>query len=265
MRTALVRSFDYDASDMHLRYVEARRISPQAMTMWLDAIEANVAGCVIDTIVDLGCGTGRFIAPLQRRFGAYLIAVDPSRNMLGVAAANAAPGQAYVQAAAGRLPLRDACADLVFASMMWHHIPDKPEAGREITRLLKRSGYLCMRTATFEALDSELYLRFFPSARKLNQEIMPRRRDLISSLTTCGLALTHHDVLRHPQNRNPREYVERVGVRGFSDLASISDAEFHSGMEQLRRHCATLSPDREIAVDVDLFVFRKQLERENFG
>ena len=36
------RRLDYDASDVHLRYVEARRIAPQTMAMWLDAIERHV-------------------------------------------------------------------------------------------------------------------------------------------------------------------------------------------------------------------------------
>jgi hypothetical protein len=85
---------------------------------------------------------------------------------------------------------------------------------------------------------------------------MPARRDLISCLEGCGLDLTHHSVLRHPQNSNPREYAERVAMRAFSDLASIPDEEFRHGIEELRRHCAAAPQDREIAVDVDLFVFR---------
>ena len=252
--------FDYDSSDVHLRYVEARRIAPQTMAMWLDAIARHVPRSEVGTIVDLGCGTGRFIAPLQRCFGAYVAAVDPSRNMLGLASADAAPGRGYIQAMAARLPLREACADLVFASMIWHHIPDQHEAGREIARVLRRGGYLCIRTATRDALDSELYLRFFPAARKINEAIMPPRRDLICGLEDCGLALTHHSVVRHPQNRNPKEYAERVALRGFSDLAAISDAEFRSGIERLRRHCAAAPKDQEVAVDVDLFVFRKPQE-----
>src|SRR5262249_53215566 len=57
-----------------------------------------------------------FIAPLQRLFGAHVVAVDPSRNMLGVAAANGAAGRAYIQAMGGRVPLRGGCADL---SLRW--------------------------------------------------------------------------------------------------------------------------------------------------
>src|SRR5229473_3983267 len=193
-----------------------------------------------------------------RRFSTRVVAIDPSRNMLGIAAASATAGLAYVQATAGHIPLREACADLVFASMVWHHIPDQHEAGREIVRVLRPGGYLCVRTPTREALNSELYLRFFPSARRLNEQIMPARRDLISCLKACGLQLVHHGIIRHPQNSGPREYADRVAVRAFSDLASISEEEFRRGMQELRRYCAT-APHREIAVDVDLFVCRTPL------
>jgi SAM-dependent methyltransferase len=248
--------FDYDAGDVHLRYAAGRRISPHAMAMWLDAIERHVPRSEVQTVIDLGCGTGRFSAALRRRFSAQVVAIDPSRNMLGVAAAAAAQGLTHVQATAGHIPLRDGCADLVFASMVWHHIPDRRGAGREIAGVLRPGGYLCIRTPTLEALDSELYLRFFPSARRLNEQIMPDRRDLIACLTDCGLQLIHHGIIRHPQNSSPREYAERVGLRAFSDLASISEEEFRRGMEELRQYCAAAPQDQEIAVDVDLFVLR---------
>ena len=248
--------FNYDESDIHLRYAEGRRIPPRVMAMWLEAMGRHIPRPEVQTAVDLGCGTGRFSAALCRYFSARVIALDPSGNMLRVAAGNATDGLFFVQARAGEMPLRDGCADLVFASMVWHHIPDRHDAGRDIARVLRRGGYLCIRTPTLEALDSELYLRFFPSARRLNEQIMPARQDLIACLTDCGLQLIHHGIIRHPQNSSPREYAERVGLRAFSDLASISEEEFRRGMEELRQYCAVAPQDQEIAVDVDLFVLR---------
>ena len=146
-------------------------------------------------------------------------------------------------------------ADLVFLSMVWHHFPDKEKAAHEIARVLRPGGHVSIRTPTLETLHSSPYLRFFPSARLWNEQMMPARQDLISSMTACGLALTHRSAVRHLQNRNPKEYAERIGRRAQSDLASISDEEFQSGMERMRRHCAT-APEQEIAIDIDFFVFR---------
>jgi len=256
-------AFDYDTSDVHLRYAEARHLAPHTVAMWLDAIGRHVPRAEVATIVDLGCGTGRFSAALGGYFSARVIAVDPSRNMLNVAAAGVNERLAFVQARADHLPLRDNCADLFFASMVWHHIPDKQQAGCEISRVLRPGGFLCIRTPTRETLPSVLHLPFFPSARLHSEQIMPRRQDLISGLADCGLELAHHNVLRHPQASSPSAYADRVALRSFSDLASISDEEFRQGMVELRRHCAAASRDQEIAVDVDLFVFRSSLEKES--
>jgi ubiquinone/menaquinone biosynthesis C-methylase UbiE len=250
--------FNYDESDIHRRYAEGRRIQPRVMAMWLEAMGRHIPRSQVQTAVDLGCGTGRFSAALCRYFSARVIALDPSGNMLRVAAGNATNGLLFVQARAAEMPLRDGCADLVFASMVWHHIPDQHAASREIARVLRPGGYLGIRTPTLEALDSELYLRFFPTARRLNEQIMPARQDLLTCLTDCGLQLIHHGIVRHPQNNSLREYAERVALRAFSDLAAISEEEFRRGMEELRQYCAT-APQQEIAADVDLFVCRTPL------
>jgi ubiquinone/menaquinone biosynthesis C-methylase UbiE len=256
MPATLCPVFNYDASDVHLRYAEARHLAPHTVAMWLNAIERHVPREEVKTVIDLGCGTGRFSAALGGHFSARVIAIDPSRNMLSVAAAAANERLAFVRARADHLPLRASCADLFFASMVWHHIPEKHEAGREICRVLRPGRYLCVRTPTLEALDSELYLRFFPSAKRLNEQILPARADLISCLTDCGLALVHHSVLRHPQASSPPAYADRVALRAFSDLASISDEEFRRGMAELGRYCTAVPREQEIGVDVDLFVFR---------
>ena len=223
--------------------------------MWLDALERHVPRRAVRTIIDLGCGTGRFSGALHDRFGARVIGIDPSRNMLAVAAAAREEGVALLQAHAGAIPLRENCADLVFLSMVWHHFPRKEEAAREIARVLRPGGHVSIRTPTLETLDSEPYLGFFPSARLWKEQMMPARQDLISSMTACGLALMHRTTVRHLQNRNPREYAERIGRRAQSDLASISDEEFQSGMERMRRYCVA-APEQEIAIDVGFFVFR---------
>ena len=138
-------AFDYDTSDVHLRYAEARHLAPHTVAMWLDAIGRHVPRADVRTIVDLGCGTGRFSAALGGYFSARVIAVDPSRNMLSVAATAANERLAFVQARADHLPLRDDCADLLFASMVWHHIPDKHIGDRSQVRKRAQSDAVGIR------------------------------------------------------------------------------------------------------------------------
>src|SRR5262249_59310885 len=114
---------------------------------------------------------------------------------------------------------------------------------------------LCIRTPSRDPPPPFLPLPFFPSARLHSEQIMPRRQDLISGVADCGLELAHHNVLRHPQASSPSAYADRVALRSFSDLASISDEEFRQGMVALRRQCAAASTGQASALDVAPVLF----------
>lgn len=97
-------------------------------------------------VVDLGSATGQGAAALAQRYPtARILAVDSSGPML--AAARARPGAAYtaVQADAERLPLRDGCADIVFANLLmpWSR-PDVLFA--EVVRVLVPGGAVLFAT-----------------------------------------------------------------------------------------------------------------------
>lgn len=247
--------FRYDDSDIHLRYDEAQRLPPAVMAMWMDALGRCLAGRQVTAALDLGCGTGRFVTPLRDRFQARVVAIDPSWKMLRSAANSCGDGVLFVRARAENIPLADDCIDLVYMSVVWHLVEDKGSACREIGRVLRRGGSFCLRTPTVEGLDSELSMRFFPSALLLNRRRMPSRADLAESLAAFDLVPASHLVIRHPQSASLAEYIERVGLRALTDLASIPDTEFNEGMQRLRRYGAA-APEHKPFVDVDLFVFR---------
>jgi hypothetical protein len=47
----------------------------------------------------------------------------------------------------------------------------------------------------------------------------------------------------------------------LSDLVSLSDEEFESGMQALRHYGATAGVDARPTIDIDLFVLRRLVER----
>src|SRR5215475_15565497 len=143
---------DYDQTTIANDYDAARGHTPAVMQQWLDLVAAHVPFAP-KLIVDVGCGTGRFSKPLADRFAAKVIGIDPSQSMLAVARAK--PANARVEfrlAPAERLPLADCSADLVFMSMVLHHLLDKEAAARECRRILRAGGRFCMRTGTRDIL-----------------------------------------------------------------------------------------------------------------
>jgi ubiquinone/menaquinone biosynthesis C-methylase UbiE len=99
------------------------------------------------TVVDVGCGNGRYLAELARRgFSGRAIGVDLSLGMLEAArehlnaTAGPAPPVTLVNADATALPLRDGAADLTLAAHMLYHVPDPAEALAELRRVTRKGG-----------------------------------------------------------------------------------------------------------------------------
>src|ERR1700730_3363940 len=120
-RNHVMSGMDYDATTIAATYDKARGYSPEVLSLWLDVVAAHIP-LSLDLIVDVGCGTGRFSLPLAHRFQARVIGIDPSQKMLEVARQKTAGDRVeFRQGTAEDVPLPDACADLVFLSMMIHH------------------------------------------------------------------------------------------------------------------------------------------------
>lgn len=92
------------------------------------------------TCIDLGCGTGYCSVLLQQRFPeSTLISLDLSLPMLEQTRARGL-GSALLCADAGRLPLRDNCAALVFSSLAIQWVADPQALFAELARVLEPGG-----------------------------------------------------------------------------------------------------------------------------
>ena len=209
----------------------------------------------VRTIVDVGCGTGRFTTSLADHFAATIYGIDPSRKMLSVARESLAhPDVILVQGSAEHLPLADALADLIFLSMVYHHIQDKPLAGCEFRRILKPDGSLCFRTVSRERLIACPWLSFFPEALAIDSERIASAEELVKEMDKAGFSLRAHDVFQQQFARSFEEYAEKIGQRSISSLKAISDETFECGLAALRAYCRK-QPASPAYEDIELFVF----------
>jgi predicted RNA methylase len=51
---------DYDNTDMPRAYDSGRSYSPEQLGRWLEAVSNSVGRVSMESILDLGCGTGRY-------------------------------------------------------------------------------------------------------------------------------------------------------------------------------------------------------------
>ncbi len=96
-------------------------------------------------VADVGTGTG-FVALGLAPKVAKVIGFDASPAMLAVARRNLAafPNVELRQASGDRLPLPDGALDAAFANMYLHHAPDPAGAIKELVRVLRPGGVLCL-------------------------------------------------------------------------------------------------------------------------
>jgi demethylmenaquinone methyltransferase/2-methoxy-6-polyprenyl-1,4-benzoquinol methylase len=93
-------------------------------------------------VLDCACGTGVMAVHAQTLVGidGEVIALDPSLPMLGVAADRGARNR--VAAVAERLPLPDACVDVITMGYALRHVADLGVTFAEFRRILKPGGRL---------------------------------------------------------------------------------------------------------------------------
>lgn len=248
----------YDKTDIPPRYAQARKLPKETIALWLSTITKYVHQNAIATIIDIGCGTGRFTKELADHFSAQVYGIDPSSKMLKEAIENAISTKVkFLQGSTEHIPLNDDFSDLVFLSQVYHHIEDKKRAFSEIKRVLKTGKFFCIRTSTIENLNTILYLRFFPAALKKDMEFLSSKNDIIDTVHTSGFKLKGHEIVRQKFANNLEEYYEKIKLRGLSDLASITDEEFHDGLAKLEIYCNEQDTETDVIEELDFFIYTK--------
>jgi len=245
---------DYDQTDIATSYDKARALAPETRQLWQDLLSAHIDRSAVSLIIDLGCGTGRFSELLAAHFEARVIGIDPSRKMVDQARLKPATGNVvYRQGAAEALPLPDACADLVFMSMVFHHFADPTAVGRECRRVLRQGGDVCIRNTTRE--NDFPHRHFFPALRPLIEAALPARGDIRATFAAAGFTLGAHQVVTQIVAPGWSAFVEKSALRADSFLARLPDADFHEGMAGLGTHGAEIDPNDAVTEEVDWFVF----------
>ena len=107
----------------------------------LPAAVLDLAGLRGDeTIADVGCGNGAYLAELARRgHTGPVLGMDLSAGMLA-AARRRAPAAALAAADAAALPVREHAASLTLAAHMLYHVPDPRAAVGELRRVTRPAG-----------------------------------------------------------------------------------------------------------------------------
>jgi ubiquinone/menaquinone biosynthesis C-methylase UbiE len=246
---------DYDATAIPAVYDRARGHSREVLDTWLRSVADCAERRHISTVLDLGCGTGRFSQELAGHFQATVIGIDPSARMLQVARAKTVlPTVHYRRARSEHLPLPDRAFDLIFISMVFHHFGDRARAASECRRVLNDDGIVFVRSSTLERVDGCPYVPFFPRSLSILRRVLPSRAALCAAFEGAGMKHVRTGVVTQRIADTYAQLADKLATGADSVLAQLSAVEMNTGIAALRRHATRVDP-LPVTEEIDFFAF----------
>lgn len=244
---------NYDQTNIPVGYDRGRDHGPEVLDLWMNVLASHVDADRVSTIVDLGCGTGRFSEVLAVRFDARVVGLDPSAKMLARAREKRRVSRVHYQRAnAEAIPLMSGAVDVIFMSMSFHHFTDPDLAIRECRRVLRADGTVMVRTGTREQIASYPYVPFFPQTLPILEKVLPSTASLVGVFESAGFECITSTIVTQAIAPDWNAYADKLATGSDSVLARLTAGELARGIEAVRVHSA----EGPIIEPIDVLVFR---------
>jgi malonyl-CoA O-methyltransferase len=129
-------------------------------------------------VLDIGCGTGRWIRRIATQKASSLIGIDESSAMLSVARKHCPDEAVLLRASAIALPLPNRSVDIILASFLLSYIEQLEQFVSEIARVLRQGGMIFL---------SDLH----PRARSHGWRSTFQVNGIAYAIKTCSYSLDH--------------------------------------------------------------------------
>ncbi len=240
---------DYDASQgAGASYDELRPLSTFDIDLFnrvaqsIEHEDSSAAGVGSLSVLDVGCGTGRFTRLLAAR-GFKTTGVDKSRVMLSaarVAAAAVAAGSVstaetirYLRCDANH-ELPEGRWDALTFFFSAQYMAFDRRFWSKVQAALKPSGTVVFATfAHRHFIETEL-TRFFPSIPRIDLARFPSIPALRRSLQENGFERVEDCEVEHHTQIPPAELIRRVEGKYLSSLHLLEAAEYEAGLARMR-------------------------------
>jgi ubiquinone/menaquinone biosynthesis C-methylase UbiE len=190
-----------------------------------------------ERVLDLGAGTGRFAALLHPDH--RVVALDSSREMLGVARAKAA--FPCVRGDAHLLPFLDQAFDATILVMVLHHLADYRKTLREVARVSRR---VVVATTDMATRRLGILEDAFPSLLGIDRARFPPVQAIVASLIGAGFQEVRVDERPYVRSLTAEQQLDRVRRKYLSTFDLLPPGEYDRGLRFLEREIQGRFGDR---------------------
>jgi ubiquinone/menaquinone biosynthesis C-methylase UbiE len=251
---------DYDAR-LHAVYAAGRKMSPDALASWTQALARHLPETRPLVWLDLGSGIGRLTPALAGTFGGPVHGVEPSERMRAQATLHAShPSVTYAAGSAEHIPLPDASCDAALLFFVWHHVADREVASRELRRVVNPGGRLFVQANFSDRLPAIWWFRVVPEWREVEVAIFRTEEEVTNDFVDSGWMLEARDQVTWRRAASLAEDLERLKLRAVSVFEHMSEDVIEAGFARIEAALPSLveGPQDETS---EMLVFERQGER----
>ena len=186
-------------------------------------------------ILDLGCGTGNYLAHQQESFAKEQIewyGIDKSAEMLQVAK-NKLQDVHFTNVAAEELPFEDSFFDYIVCNHAYHHFIDKTRAFDHVKRCLKPYGHFAINSIYPPYMKNSWIYHYFPQAFERDKERFLSKEALYTFFSRAKGFKTYLDIHATVKEVSLSYVHEEASLRNYSQLDVVDDDVYKSGLHQI--------------------------------
>ena len=216
---------DYD--HLAAAYAQHRRVHPKVLRKLVEAAGASGS----DPVLEIGCGSGNYIAAVQSATGCRCFGVDPSARMLH-AARGQNPEVSFQVGRGEQLPFADSAFGLAFSVDVIHHVAARADFYAEAWRVLRAGGTVGTVTESEDMIRQRLHSHYFPDTIAIELRRYPSIAELTALMRQAGFGDVREEAVEVAVEVSD---LQPYRDRAFSSLHHLSDEAFRRGIEQMQR------------------------------
>ncbi len=129
-------------------------------------------------------------------------------------------------------------ADYALMFLSWHHVQDKPQAARELARVLRPGGRLLLRANFSDHHPEPWWLEYFPRGLEADTALFQPLHEVIALFTSAGWRVASFGTVTPPSSGTRGDALERLRLRTLSFFTQLTPDEIEVGFRRLEQAVA---------------------------